>query len=131
LLISFTELFFFRDEQQTAMATDVDLLQSLFYHLVLPPRLPSTEDTVDLAPEFTRQAVHAVRQLQQRTTNAFLEYDHVLASLTASLSLQVKGGFGQDALLEQFARLQNHKDAFLFLSVAAQNTGLLMFKKTE
>ena len=116
------------------MASVVSAAQ-LISHLVLPPRLPSDLDIEDeeLAPDLTNLAIQSVTQLKKLVGDAFIpQYDRILQALTASRALQTPSGLTKAALLNQLDHLGNAKtDVFLFVSVAKQNGGLLLWRKAE
>jgi hypothetical protein len=117
------------------MAFDMSLIEALFTHVTLPPRLPSGEDVNDerLAPQLMGLLSETVHRTKKLVGHDFqLQYEKIIASLQASQSLLAPKGLSQDMLRKQFEALQNDDStAFLFLHIPAQNAGLLIWRQTK
>ena len=109
------------------MATDeIPLLEALFHHLVLPPKLPRSFDGDNIALS---------RSLGERLQNALAVFRHVgdtriwrtlEASLQATRDLN-QGPLYQDDILKAFEIVTNHDDSvWLCLHIVSQNAALII-----
>lgn len=104
----------------------MSLLEGVFNHLVLPPKLPGRQDP-DLENEsqdFIKRLIKAVEMLGYTTTNARMS--NTLASVRKSLYLSGvlnRGRLDKDALISAFRMLEEEQ---LVLHVVEQNAALLI-----
>jgi hypothetical protein len=111
---------------------NMDLLASVFNHLVLPPAIPGTDDTAidDVSYDITLRMIHATETAMNITgdapwVDAFTTLHH---SLRACLELN-GGRLDRASLLSHFQTL--HSDQVLILNVKEQNAGLLVRRDTQ
>lgn len=107
-----------------------ELLEGVFNHLVLPPKLPGRQDPLleDESQDFIKRLVKAVDVLYV-AVRAARNLTEALASLRQSLCLCStlnRGRLDKDTLLAAFHKLGSEP---LILYVVEQNAALLISKK--
>lgn len=103
------------------------MLDSLFYHVVLPPRLPGRQDgqLVDVEHALLTRLLLASRAVRDLVdTNFRARWDSVRRSLGISKTVNLGGKLDKGSLLNELRGLQS--DEFLILHIAQQNAGLLI-----
>lgn len=103
------------------------LLESLFNHVALPPRLPGKEDgKIDLiGTALTERLLIASQTLRDVSRNEYYEeWDCVRRSLLICKSLNAGGQLRQSTLLKEFRELAPND--VLILHVTEQNASLLV-----
>ena len=102
------------------------LLESVFNHLVLPPKLPGHRD-IDfegIEQSILTRLIHACDTFGQFTGQKFKETcDSVRYSLRAYLNINL-GRLDKASVLQEFRNLQ--RNGFLILHVVEQNAALLI-----
>ena len=104
----------------------MDLLESVFNHLVLPPKLPGQLDidTEGIEHSILTRLIRACDTLYRLTGQEFAEtWTSIRCSLTICLNI-TKGHLKKASMLQEFCRLQP-KD-LLILHVVEQNAALLI-----
>lgn len=104
----------------------MSLLEGVFNHLVLPPKLPGGQDPhlEDESQDFIKRLIKAVDTLSGTTTNAHI--NGTLASVRQSLhfcSVLNRGRLDKDTLISVFQRFEEEQ---LVLYVVEQNAALLI-----
>ncbi|KAI3327703.1 hypothetical protein HD806DRAFT_519717 [Xylariaceae sp. AK1471] len=110
----------------------MDLLGSVFNHLVLPPDVPGAQDTdVDaISRAIVQRMIHATDTALGLTTDAPWReaYQHLQASFRACLELN-RGRLERTSLLKHFKKLTSGR--ILILYANEQNAGLLVRRETQ
>lgn len=106
---------------------DLDMLGSVFNHLVLPPEIPGAEDSdVDgVSNNILLRMIHATNTAMDLTHDVPWreEYQSLRDSLQTCLELN-RGHLERDSLLKQFKELDYRQVLILYLN--EQNAGLLI-----
>jgi hypothetical protein len=107
------------------------VLRSLYYHLVLPPRLPDCEDDwntqAQLVEELLRRFENAAQELKDYALGQCgNKYYSVVASLLASKAVNVGHAAQQQDLQKAFKDLQPFCPLIIY--IVQQNAGLLLWK---
>ena len=103
------------------------LLESLFNHIALPPRLPGKGDgnLNEIQDALTNCLLDASRTLRDQTTGELSrQWETIRNILHISKTVNAGGKLDKTSLLTQFRRLER-KD-LLILHIAEQNAGLLI-----
>jgi hypothetical protein len=103
------------------------MIESVFNHVVLPPRLPGRQeadlDNVTLA--LTQYLVDASRRMGILLNGQFgSEWDSVRRLLECSRLLNLRGRLDRNSLLTAFRELE--VNGLLILHIAEQNAGMLI-----
>ena len=108
------------------------LIRPIFYHVVLPPRLPGREDgarmQLELTEELFRRFKEAVRELRNDAGEQLkTKYTAVLSSLEASESVLSGQRMTERSLQPQLGKLE--ASVPLILHIVQQNAGLLIWRR--
>ena len=101
-------------------------LESIFNHLVLPPKLPGQQDTDKDGVESSilTRLIHACETLSKLSSQEFTQtWASLLKSLRICFSVN-QGGLEKKSMLHEFCRLQPND--ILILYVVEQNAALLI-----
>lgn len=105
----------------------LDLLSSVFNHLVLPPEIPGAQDThIDaVSRDILTRMIHATNTAINITSDGPWRgaYQHLQDSLRACLELN-RGHLERSCLLKHLQKLELGKLLILYLN--EQNAGLLI-----
>ncbi|KAI0484077.1 hypothetical protein GGR56DRAFT_8381 [Xylariaceae sp. FL0804] len=105
----------------------MDLLGSVFNHLVLPPRVPDgqDEDLEGISRDILQRVIRACRRVQSLSTGHVADaYSQVQSSLHACLVINRGDRLDKTILEDQFCQLSPEK--LLVLHVLEQNAALLI-----
>lgn len=137
-LVSYIESLFPRSSSEAANipgaqpAVIMELLNSVFNHLVLPPQIPGSQDeNIDeIGDEILRGLIVASRTASKHTTNAHWTnaYHDLGTSLEACLELN-NGRLEKKSLLKHFQGMVPGQ--VLILHVVEQNAGLLIRREKQ
>ncbi|QSZ28812.1 hypothetical protein DSL72_003317 [Monilinia vaccinii-corymbosi] len=114
------------------MATSTNaLLESLINHIVLPPRLPGTEDKNELlGVELMGRFIAAAKVMRDIKGNDLSKnWDWIRRSLEIAKFLNAQGSLTKASLLSEFRDLQ--PNVILMLYVLEQNAALLISRNTS
>ena len=101
-------------------------VESVFNHLVLPPKLPGQQDIdiVSIQQSILNRLIHACNTLRKLTSQDFMEtWTSVHQSFLVSLNVNA-GCLEKASLLQEFSALRQ-KD-LLILHIVEQNAALLV-----
>ena len=102
------------------------LLESVFNHLVLPPKLPGQLDTDkdDIEVSILTRLIHACDTLSKLSTQEFTQtWSSLHKSLRICFSIN-QGHLEKKSMLHEFRSLQSNH--FLILHVVEQNAALII-----
>lgn len=108
------------------------MLDALYNHLVLPPRLPGTQDSKIAAVESALlDRVHstAVNLLKEVPGPLQSSYAALQTSLQACRSIHINRNLDRRTLSEELLKLQ--PDCILILHITEQNAGLLIWRQVR
>jgi hypothetical protein len=110
------------------MATP-DILDALYNHLILPPRLPAKEDGKVDQVEFQLMSrlLNTAHLVRDQTRHIYAsQYDVIVRSLKSCCNMNANHTLNKRAMLHELAVLQS--PGVLILHVAEQNAGLLIWR---
>lgn len=113
-------------------ASLTSILESLFNHVALPPRLPGKRDhnIEEIECAITVRLLNASRDLRDLMYNDFGDqWDSIRRSLQVCKAVNAGGKLNKASLVTAFQKLER-KD-ILILHVAEQNAGLLIRRHHE
>lgn len=116
----------------TSSASSPSLIELIFNHVALPPRLPGKqEDRIDhIEGALTDRLLAASRTLKNLTSVEFSnDWDCIRRSLEICKTVNAGGRLNKTSLLKEFRSLER-KD-LLILHVAEQNAGLTIRRYQE
>ncbi|KAF2396522.1 hypothetical protein EJ06DRAFT_222752 [Trichodelitschia bisporula] len=106
-------------------------LESIFNHLVLPPKLPGREDSNldEINRQLTTRLLKAVDTLRDSDDEFFQTLDSISRSIKLCEAINEDGWINKSALMNAFPSVQ-HSDAVI-LHISGQNAGLLIRPETD
>lgn len=108
------------------------MLELLFNHVVLPPRLPGKQDSriEDIEHGLITRVLHASRTMGDLVNVEFRgRWDSIRRSLQTCKVVNLGGQLDKMSLVAEFRSLQS--EDILILHVAQQNAGLLIRRHHE
>jgi hypothetical protein len=108
------------------------MLELLFNHVVLPPRLPGKQDSriEDIEHGLITRVLHASRTMRDLVNVEFRgRWDSIRRSLQTCKVVNLGGQLNKMSLVAEFRSLQS--EDILILHVAQQNAGLLIRRHHE
>lgn len=105
------------------------VLESLFHHVALPPRLPGKRDSnIKIETALIVLLINATRTFKEHTNNEFGEEpDDIHRILQTCRAMNSGGQLNKTSLLTQFRTLE--PNCPLILHVTEQNAGLLIGRR--
>ena len=108
------------------------MLELLFNHLVLPPRLPGEQDRQidDVELGLMERTLLASRKVRDIVAIDFRDgWESIQRSLQACKVVNIRGKLDRTSLLNELSGLQ--REVVLILHIAQQNAGLLIRRHHE